>query len=189
MEDFYNSGIINAVTNETLICLILKKKDSVKLKDYRPKSLVTSLYKAVSKVPATRLKEVLGETTHANQGAFVKNRQILDVVLVANEAVQDAMKLNKSRLVFKIDFDHAYDHVEWRVVDDVMGKFKTTRGVRQGDLLSPFLFSLVIDVLSRLMEKAQEYNLLHGLFIRRDKVEVSHLQFADDTIFLLGVKE
>ncbi|BFG29907.1 hypothetical protein CerSpe_161810 [Prunus speciosa] len=69
------------------------------------------------------------------------------------------------------------------------GKFTATRGVRQGDPLSPFLFTLIIDVLSRLMEKAQEHNLIHGMFTRRDRVEVSHLQFADDTIFLIGDKE
>ncbi|CAL8989771.1 unnamed protein product [Prunus brigantina] len=69
------------------------------------------------------------------------------------------------------------------------GKFLATRGVRQGDPLSPLLFTLVIDVLSRLMEKAQEFNLIHGLFTGRDSVEVSHLQFADDTIFLIGDKE
>lgn len=69
------------------------------------------------------------------------------------------------------------------------GKFSATRGVRQGDPLSPFLFTLVIDVLSRLMEKAQEHNLIHGMYTGRDRVEVSHLQFADDTIFLIGDKE
>jgi len=43
------------------------------------------------------------------------------------------------------------------------GKFRASRGIRQGDPLSSFLFTLVSDVLSRLVEKAQEYNLLHGL--------------------------
>ncbi|CAL2262014.1 unnamed protein product [Prunus armeniaca] len=145
---------------------------------------------------------------------------ILDAVLVANEVVQEAVKRNKVGSVFKIDFDHAYDRVEWRMVDEVLerkgfggrwrswirgclhsvnfsvmingrprGKFSATRGVRQGDPLSPFVFTLVIDVLSRLMEKAQECNLIHGMFTGRDNVEVSHLQFADDTIFLIGDKE
>lgn len=220
IEDLYNSGIINVVTNEILICQIPKKKDSAKVRDFRPISLVTSLYKVVSKVLATRLREVLEETISATHGAFVKNRQILDAVLVANEVVLKAMKRDKVGLVFKIDFDHAYDHVEWKVVDEVMdrkgfggrwrswimgylqyvnffvmingrpmGKFLATRGVRQGDPSSPFLFTLVIDVLSRLMEKAQEFNLIHGLSTGRDNVEVSPLQFADDTIFLIGDKK
>ncbi|CAL9004761.1 unnamed protein product [Prunus brigantina] len=62
MKDFFNCGIINAITNETFLCLIPKKKESIKVSDFRPISLVTSLYKVVSKVLASRLREVLGST-------------------------------------------------------------------------------------------------------------------------------
>ena len=61
MEEFFEKGIINAVTNETFICLIPKKSDSLKVTDYRPISLVTSLYKIVAKVLASRLREVMGQ--------------------------------------------------------------------------------------------------------------------------------
>lgn len=67
------------------------------------------------------------------------------------------------------------------------GKFKASRGVRQGDPPSPFIFTLVIDVLSRLIEKAQ-VDVFHGFSSGRNKVEISHLQFADDTIFFIGDK-
>lgn len=43
-----------------------------------------------------------------------------------------------------------------------------------------------MDVLSRLLEKAQEMDVFHGLVAGRDQVEVSHLQFTDDTIFFIG---
>lgn len=52
----------------------------------------------------------------------MKNRQILNAVLVANEVVEPTKKSNKLGLVFKIDFEHAYDHVEWKFVDDVLKK-------------------------------------------------------------------
>lgn len=68
------------------------------------------------------------------------------------------------------------------------GKFKASKGLRQGDPLSPFLFTLVIDVLSRILEKAQEMDVFHGLVVGHDRVEVSHLQFADDTMFFIGDK-
>ena len=63
------------------------------------------------------------------------------------------------------------------------GWVKASRGLRQGDLLSPFLFTLVADVLSRLMIRAKETRLIEGFFVGRDRTRVSLLQFADDTIF------
>ncbi|KAM2004953.1 hypothetical protein FF1_000090 [Malus domestica] len=220
LEEFYENGIINAVTNETYICLIPKKPDSVKLRDYRPISLVTSLYKIVTKVLANRLKEVMGSTISPSQGAFVKGRQILDAVLVSNEVVEEVRQKKEEGLVFKIDFEKAYDHVDWSFLEDVLlrkgfgfrwrkwmlgclgtanfsvlingrprGKFKASRGLRQGDPLSPFLFTLVVDVLSRMIEKAQGNHLIKGLRVGVDNVEISHLQFADDTIFFLNGHE
>ena len=41
-NEFHESGIINGVTNETYICLIPKKLNSCRIKDFRPTSLVTS---------------------------------------------------------------------------------------------------------------------------------------------------
>lgn len=56
------------------------------------------------------------------QRAFVKGRQILDAVLIANEVVEEVRKKKVEGLVFKIDFEKAYDHVEWAFLDDILGK-------------------------------------------------------------------
>ena len=63
------------------------------------------------------------------------------------------------------------------------GWVKASRGLRQGDPLSPFLFTLVVDVLRRLMIRAEETGLTEGFFVGRDRTRVFLLQFADDTIF------
>ena len=63
------------------------------------------------------------------------------------------------------------------------GWVKTSRGLRQGDPLSHFLFTIVADVLSRMMLKAKERSVLEGFKVGRNRIRVSHLQFADDTIF------
>ena len=63
------------------------------------------------------------------------------------------------------------------------GWVKASRGLRQGDPLSPFLFTLVADVLSRLMIRAEETGLTESFFVGRDRTRVSLLQFAGDTIF------
>ena len=49
--------------------------------------------------------------------------------------------------------------------------------------LSPFLFTLVADVLSRMLLRAEERNVLEGFRVGGNRTRVSHLQFADDTIF------
>ena len=80
--------MVNSAMNHTILCLIPKKSKSKLVKVFRPISLVSSVYKILAKVLADRLKEVLSDTISLSQGAFIKDHQILDVVLVANEAVE-----------------------------------------------------------------------------------------------------
>ena len=63
------------------------------------------------------------------------------------------------------------------------GWIKAHRGLRQGDPLSPFLFTIVADILSRLMVRVEERGLFEGFLEGRNRIRVSHLQFVDDTIF------
>ena len=69
-EEFHKSGVINGITNETYICLIPKKLNSSRVKDFRPISLVTCLYKIIAKVLARRLQAVFNETISKSQGAL-----------------------------------------------------------------------------------------------------------------------
>ena len=121
-DEFHRSGIINQSTNASFIVLLPKKSMAKKISDYRPISLVTSLYKIIAKVLAERLRGVLHETIHSNQGAFVQGRQILDVVLTANEIVDEKRRLEEEGVVFKIDFEKDYDHVSWDFLDHMLEK-------------------------------------------------------------------
>ena len=60
--------------------------------------------------------------------------------------------------------------------------FRMHHGLRYGDPLSPFLFLLVREAFNKMMVKAKELNLVEGIKIGFDGVELSHLQFAYDTL-------
>ena len=81
-----------------------------------------SLYKLLSKVLANRLKQAVGKVVSEYQHAFIQNRQILDVTLIANEAVDSWLKVNILGLLLKLDIEKAFDHVNWDCLVSVMSK-------------------------------------------------------------------
>nr|GEX70849.1 RNA-directed DNA polymerase, eukaryota, reverse transcriptase zinc-binding domain protein [Tanacetum cinerariifolium] len=89
----------------------------------RPISLIGSMYKIISKILANRLVVVLGGLVNGIQSAFVADKQILDGPFILNELVQWCKKKKKQSLVFKVDFEKAYDSVIWDHLDDIMRKF------------------------------------------------------------------
>jgi len=61
--------------------------------------------------------------------------------------------------------------------------FTPKRGLRQGDPLSPYLFILCAEVLSGLIAKGQAEGNIHGIKIANSAPPISHLFFADDSLF------
>jgi len=122
VSEFHRNGRLSKGINSTVITLIPKKECLQRLNDYRPISLVGSLYKVLAKLLANHLKCVIGSVVSDSHSAFVKGRQILDGILVANEVVDEAKKLNRDLLLFKVDFEKAYDSVDWIFLDDVLCK-------------------------------------------------------------------
>lgn len=67
--------------------------------------------------------------------------------------------------------------------DHVYGLVKPSRGIRQGDSLSPYIFILCGEVLSCLCNNATQDETLQRIKIARGCPRVNHLLFADDTMF------
>ena len=113
LDEFYVNGIFPKGCNASFIALIPKVSDLQGLSDHRPISLIGCIYKIVSKLLAKRLKMVMPSIIDGRQSAFIEGRHLLHGVLVANEVVEEAKRKQMPCLVFKVDYEKAYDSVSW----------------------------------------------------------------------------
>ena len=95
------------------VTLIPKVNAPVSLNQFRPISLLGSLYKLLSKVLAKRLSKVMNSIISVSQSAFLKGRHLVDGVLIVNEVVDLAKRAKRLCLILKVDFEKAYDSVNW----------------------------------------------------------------------------
>ncbi|KAL4560754.1 hypothetical protein LXL04_032908 [Taraxacum kok-saghyz] len=145
----------------------------------------------------------------------LKGRNILDDPLIINEVCSWSRKSHKKMFLFKVDFEKAFDCVNWNYLESVIcqmnfgpksiswirgclsssrasvlingsatKEFSITKGVRQGDPLSPFLFILAMESLNAVMESAGQLSLFSGVQIPNGDSKISHLFNADDALFL-----
>ncbi|WRX31361.1 Reverse transcriptase domain - like 10 [Theobroma cacao] len=112
VSSFFSTRKFDTSVNNSFITLIPKVRNPVKMKDYRPISLVDSLYKIVAKILANRIKWVIGDVVGNNQFAFVKGRQLTDAVLIANELINLIRKERTGGMIMKVDFEKAYDCID-----------------------------------------------------------------------------
>ena len=190
---FHQYSMFERSMNASFLTLIPKKCNVVNIKDFRPISLVGSVYKLLSKVLANRLRVVLDNLISKTQNSFVGERQILDSVLIVNECFDRRLKSRIPGVVCKLDIEKAYDHVNWEALFYLLGRmgfrlkwrgwikacvtsvrfsvlineslegfFGSSHGLRERDPLFPFLFLLIMEVLSRLLKKMEESVILFG---------------------------
>lgn len=103
LREVHSHGNISKSRNSTFITLPLKKARANRIQDFRSISFVSAPYKIITEVLSNRVQEVLLDVIDGNQYAFIKGRQILDSILIANECVEDYTRRKHKGVVVKID--------------------------------------------------------------------------------------
>ncbi|GKB59738.1 RNA-directed DNA polymerase, eukaryota, reverse transcriptase zinc-binding domain protein [Tanacetum coccineum] len=98
----------------------------------------------------------------------------MDGPFILNEVMHWCKVKHKQALIFKVDFEKAYDSVRWDYLDE---------GLKQGDPLSPFLFILVMESLHLSFQRVVDGGLFTGLNLN-SSVTISHMFYADDAVFI-----
>ena len=163
--------------------------------------LLHYLYKCISKVIANRIKPLLPDLISPTQSAFVPRRQISDNILLAQELLKNYHRKDTSpRCAIKVDIQKAFDTIRWDFLLDVLetmgfpaivngeleGFFSSSKGLRQGDPLFPYLFVIAMDVLSMIIQKKISEDSSFIYHWRCEALNITHLCFADDLLLFCG---
>nr|GEW76296.1 RNA-directed DNA polymerase, eukaryota [Tanacetum cinerariifolium] len=123
IKEFFISSFFPKGCNSSFIPLIPKVMDAKHLKDFTPISLIGCQYKIIGKILANRLSLVIGDIVSQEQSAFIKGRQLMDGPLILNEVISWCKARKEQLIMFKVDFQKAFDSVRWDHLDDILGKY------------------------------------------------------------------
>lgn len=69
------------------------------------------------------------------------------------------------------------------------GFFPSSRGIRQGDLISPTLFTISSDLLSKILARSESLGRISGIKVSRGSPHITHLMYADDLVIYCKANE
>ncbi|GKV33771.1 hypothetical protein SLEP1_g42231 [Rubroshorea leprosula] len=214
IKEFHQNARLVKGINSLYITLVPKKKNPTSLKEFKPICTIGSIYKILAKVLANRLKKVIAKIISASQSAFIKGRQLVDCSFALNEIIHDLKIKRRKGIIFKADFEKAFDSVGWGYLDKMLSFLGF--GEKWRSWINECLRSASISILVN-GSPTEEFNMQRGLrqgnplspylflivaegfhallleaekkdvfkgVVIDDKTSISHLQFADDTALI-----
>ena len=210
----YQMGNLSITQKQGIItCIPKENKPKQFLKNWRPLTLLDTVYKIASGSIAKRLKLVLPDLISNDQTGFLKGRFIGENTRLIYDMLQYTEENNIPGLLILIDFEKAFDSLSWSFIHKALkflnfgnsfrkwievfysninsaviqngylsSFFQISRGCRQGDPLSPYIFIICAEFLANKIRKNKN---IKGIKVGTSEHKIS--QYADDTsIFLDG---
>ncbi|PZC70710.1 hypothetical protein B5X24_HaOG215026 [Helicoverpa armigera] len=204
-SEILTSGYIPEQWTESHIILLYKKGDKEDIGNYRPISLMSNVYKVFAKLILSRITTILDEQQPIEQAGFRKGFSTIDHIHTIKQVLEKYNEYNKTLYIAFIDYAKAFDSIKhefiWEALkqqgvpsvyiniianiysnikakiqlESLGTEFNIQKGVRQGDPLSPKLFSAVLENIFRKLDWEN-----FGLNINGKKL--NHLRFADDLV-------
>ena len=106
-------GRVTGALNSTFITRIPKCDKPLYFFDFRPISLCNLIYKTISKLATNRLNPLLDRSISKNQFGFLHNRQIIELVGIAQETLHSKNRRKEKVMVLKLDLVKAFHRVNW----------------------------------------------------------------------------
>ncbi|WVZ64243.1 hypothetical protein U9M48_013795 [Paspalum notatum var. saurae] len=173
---------INSLNFGTII-LLPKGTEAKQIQQYRPICLLNVSFKIFTKVITNRVVKIAQRIIKPTQTAFLPGRNIMEGAVILHETHELHVK-KQSGVIFKIDFEKAYDNIRWDFLQQTLRIFKPRKA---GDkvIFVPILFNIVVDTLAIILDRAKSYGQVRGVIPHLIDEGLSILQYADDTIIFM----
>ena len=114
-------GQLSEQQRQGVITLLPKgTKCKKSLKNWRPITLLTTLYKIISGTISERVKKVLPHIIDEDQKGFVDGRYMGEVTRTLYDTIHDAWSHDKKGVLLSIDFEKAFDSLSHDFIEKVM---------------------------------------------------------------------
>ncbi|KAM0043628.1 putative RNA-directed DNA polymerase [Helianthus debilis subsp. tardiflorus] len=122
LDYFYVHGKLNRGCNSSFISLIPKVNNPQSINNFRPINLIGCISKVVTKILASKLKKVMNFLVSDVQTAYIEGRSILEGPLIINELISWAKNCKRKMMLFKVDFEKAFDSISWDFMESVLAQ-------------------------------------------------------------------
>ena len=115
-QEFHQGTLPLHCLNFGTIILLPKKNDAKLIQQYRPICLLNVSFKIFTIVATNRITTIAQKIIRPTQTAFIPGRNFMQGAVILHETIHELHTKKQDGIIFKIDFEKAYDKVKWSFV-------------------------------------------------------------------------